>query len=50
LAKAVEADGARLPGDRRLASRARAQTEGLRIADPLHAEISALAEMKDRAS
>ena len=49
LVKAVEADGARLPGDRRFALRARAQTEGLRIADPLHAEISALAEMKNPA-
>jgi (2R)-3-sulfolactate dehydrogenase (NADP+) len=45
LVKAVEADGARLPGDRRLASRARAAAEGLHIADPLHAEISALAEV-----
>ena len=47
LAKAVEADGARLPGDRRLASRARAAAEGLHIADALHAGISALADMKN---
>jgi len=43
LVKAVEADGARLPGDRRLLSRARAAAEGLHIAAPLHVEISALA-------
>ena len=49
LVKAVEADGARLPGDRRLASRARAAAEGLRIPDPLHAEISALAVAKNSA-
>jgi (2R)-3-sulfolactate dehydrogenase (NADP+) len=49
LVKAVEADGARLPGDRRLTLRARAQAEGLRIADTLHAEISALAELKNAA-
>ena len=46
LMKAVEADGARLPGDRRLASRARVAVEGLHIADPLHAEITALANAK----
>ncbi|HZQ41510.1 MAG TPA: Ldh family oxidoreductase, partial [Rhizomicrobium sp.] len=49
LVKAVEADGARLPGDRRLASRARAATEGLSIGDALHAEMSALADMKNPA-
>lgn len=46
LAKAVEGDGARLPGDRRLALRARAAAEGLTVADALHAEISALANMQ----
>ena len=46
LVKALEADGARLPGDRRLVSRARAAAEGLHIADPLHAEITALANAK----
>jgi len=43
LAKTVAADGARLPGDRRLTSRARAAREGLHLADSLHAQISALA-------
>ncbi|HXR95101.1 MAG TPA: Ldh family oxidoreductase [Rhizomicrobium sp.] len=42
LVKAVEDDGARLPGDRRLSLRARAVAEGLTIADALHAQISAL--------
>jgi (2R)-3-sulfolactate dehydrogenase (NADP+) len=37
-----EQDGARLPGARRLASRARAAREGLAVPDPLLAEIRAL--------
>ncbi|MDR3513942.1 MAG: Ldh family oxidoreductase [Caulobacteraceae bacterium] len=36
-------DGVRLPGDRRLAARARAAAEGLSIAPALYAEIAALA-------
>jgi len=43
MAEAIAADGARLPGDRRLASRERASKEGLGIADDLHARIVALA-------
>ncbi len=44
LAATVTAeDGARLPGDRRLAARARAAAEGLTLAPALHAEILALA-------
>jgi (2R)-3-sulfolactate dehydrogenase (NADP+) len=43
LADAVKADGARLPGDRRLASRAQAAAEGLHISDDLYTRISALA-------
>lgn len=35
--------GVRLPGERRLAARARAASEGLQIAPQLHAEIAALA-------
>lgn len=44
LIETVAADGARLPGDKRLVARARAVREGLTIADQLHARISALAE------
>lgn len=44
LIEAVTADGARLPGDSRLAARARAAREGMIVADRLHARISALAE------
>ena len=43
LAAAVAADGARLPGDRRLELRARAAREGLFIADTLLAQIKVLA-------
>jgi (2R)-3-sulfolactate dehydrogenase (NADP+) len=43
LAAAVAADGARLPGDRRLDLRRRAAEQGLTIADDLHAQIQALA-------
>jgi len=44
LVAAIAADGARLPGDRRLAARERAAKEGLVIADELHAQIQALAK------
>ncbi|MEO7054290.1 MAG: Ldh family oxidoreductase [Rhizomicrobium sp.] len=44
LVAAIADDGARLPGDRRLASRARAAREGLVVADDLHAKIQALAK------
>jgi (2R)-3-sulfolactate dehydrogenase (NADP+) len=44
LIRVVAADGARLPGDSRLAARARASGEGLTVTDQLHARISALAE------
>jgi (2R)-3-sulfolactate dehydrogenase (NADP+) len=44
LAAIVAADGARLPGDRRLGLRDRAAQQGLTIADDLHARILALAE------
>jgi (2R)-3-sulfolactate dehydrogenase (NADP+) len=45
LIAAIEAeDGARLPGSRRLESRARAAREGVAIAAPLHREILALLE------
>jgi (2R)-3-sulfolactate dehydrogenase (NADP+) len=37
-----EQQGARLPGARRMASRKKAQTEGLQISDSLLAEIKAL--------
>jgi (2R)-3-sulfolactate dehydrogenase (NADP+) len=43
LVDAIASDGARLPGDRRLASRERAANEGLSIADDLHVWIAALA-------
>jgi (2R)-3-sulfolactate dehydrogenase (NADP+) len=43
LAASVAEDGARLPGDRRLASRDRASRQGLTVADDLHARIRALA-------
>ncbi|HEY2835508.1 MAG TPA: Ldh family oxidoreductase, partial [Rhizomicrobium sp.] len=43
LAAAVAADGARLPGDRRLELRKRAAREGLAIADDLYAQIKSLA-------
>ena len=42
LAAAVAGDGARLPGDRRLALRANAARNGLAVSDALHAEISTL--------
>jgi (2R)-3-sulfolactate dehydrogenase (NADP+) len=43
LLEALAAEpGARLPGTRRLASRARAAAEGLAVPAPLHAEIRAL--------
>ncbi|MDE1150768.1 MAG: Ldh family oxidoreductase [Azospirillaceae bacterium] len=42
LVQAIVADGARLPGDRRLAARAKAQAEGLSIAPALLREIQAL--------
>lgn len=42
LAESIEAqDGARLPGSRRLALRARARTEGLTVSEALLAEIAA---------
>lgn len=44
LAAAIAEDGARLPGDRRLAARTKAAREGLVIADDLHAQIQALAK------
>jgi (2R)-3-sulfolactate dehydrogenase (NADP+) len=44
LSAAVAADGARLPGDRRLELRRRAAEQGLAIADDLHAQIQALAK------
>jgi (2R)-3-sulfolactate dehydrogenase (NADP+) len=44
LIRAVAADGARLPGDKRLAARAQAAREGVNLADQLHARICALAE------
>ena len=43
LVEAIAADGARLPGDRRLAARERAARDGLVIADDLYAQITALA-------
>jgi (2R)-3-sulfolactate dehydrogenase (NADP+) len=43
LVTAIADDGARLPGDRRLATRDRAAREGLIVADDLHAQIRALA-------
>jgi (2R)-3-sulfolactate dehydrogenase (NADP+) len=43
LVTTIAADGARLPGDRRLATRERAAKEGLGIADELHAQIQELA-------
>ena len=43
LAAAVAEDGARLPGDRRLALRAKAAAEGLAIPAALHTQITALA-------
>ena len=43
LVDAIALDGARLPGDRRLASRAKAANDGLRIDDDLHMRIVALA-------
>jgi (2R)-3-sulfolactate dehydrogenase (NADP+) len=43
LVAAVAADGARLPGDRRLALRADAVERGIFLADDLHAQIKALA-------
>jgi (2R)-3-sulfolactate dehydrogenase (NADP+) len=43
LLEALDAEpGARLPGTRRLANRARATTDGVAIAPALHAEIKAL--------
>ncbi len=44
LVDAIAADGARLPGDRRLACRERAAREGLSIASDLFAQIQALAD------
>jgi (2R)-3-sulfolactate dehydrogenase (NADP+) len=44
LVAAIVADGARLPGDRRLASRARAAKDGVSIADDLYAQIQNLAQ------
>lgn len=46
LANAVEADGGRLPGDRRLSLRARAAAEGLTVANALHGQIIALANVQ----
>jgi (2R)-3-sulfolactate dehydrogenase (NADP+) len=43
LVDAIASDGARLPGDRRLACRERAAREGLSVADDLHMRIVALA-------
>ena len=43
LVEAIASDGARLPGDRRLASRERAAREGISIAEDLFAQIQALA-------
>lgn len=48
LAAAIAEDGARLPGDRRLALRAKAAAEGLAIPAALHAQISALAGEESR--
>lgn len=42
LVAAIAEDGARLPGDRRLASRTKAAREGLSIADDLHNQIVSL--------
>lgn len=47
LAAVVAGDGARLPGDRRLALRERAARNGLAIADALYTEIKALANAPD---
>ena len=44
LAAAVEEDGARLPGDRRLQLRALAAANGLAIGEELYARIKALAD------
>jgi len=44
LVAAIAEDGARLPGDRRLAARTKAARDGLVIADDLHAQIQALAK------
>jgi (2R)-3-sulfolactate dehydrogenase (NADP+) len=44
LVTAIAADGARLPGDRRLAARERAGEEGLSVADELHAQIQEIAK------
>lgn len=43
LAQAIAADGARLPGDRRLEARSHAARHGLRVGEDLHAQIAALA-------
>jgi len=42
LVAAIAEDGARLPGDRRLAARTKAARDGLVIADDLYAQIQAL--------
>jgi (2R)-3-sulfolactate dehydrogenase (NADP+) len=43
MARAIEEqEGARLPGSRRLAMRARAERDGLQVSDALLAEIKAL--------
>ncbi len=42
LAAAIVAEGGRLPGDRRLAARAKVAAEGLVLSAPLHDEILAL--------
>ena len=44
LVAAIAEDGARLPGDRRLAARERAAREGLNVADELLAQIQELAK------
>ncbi|MGA0600170.1 Ldh family oxidoreductase [Caulobacter sp. KR2-114] len=49
LAAAVAEDGARLPGDRRLALRAKAGAEGLSIPAALHDQIAGLAAGRETA-
>jgi (2R)-3-sulfolactate dehydrogenase (NADP+) len=44
LAEAIASDGARLPGDRRLALRERAAKHGLGVADDLYAQIASLTD------
>jgi (2R)-3-sulfolactate dehydrogenase (NADP+) len=45
LVAAIESDpGVRIPGDRRLAARERARTQGISLSSELHAQIETLAK------